>query len=210
MRQGGLKLIDLSNIIEAQSRTLQVNLIHQDILDQADTIKVPPHADPLRERIPGLRILHQTGERDYDATVAAYAKLALPVEVSKFEVFKFMDNMPAMFASADLILCRSGASTVAEIAAAGKPSVFVPFPKAADDHQRRNAEAMQTAGAAIMIEERDLAPEKLADTRAGLLFDAVKLKTMSTAARGMAHPNATKDIAELAASFATRKLATGN
>jgi UDP-N-acetylglucosamine--N-acetylmuramyl-(pentapeptide) pyrophosphoryl-undecaprenol N-acetylglucosamine transferase len=158
-------------------------------------------AEPLRRSIPGLRILHQTGERGYDSTVAAYEKLAVPVEVSKFEVFKFMDDMPAMFARADLILCRSGASTVAEIAAAGKPSVFVPFPKAADDHQRRNAEAMQTAGAAVMIEERDLTPEKLADTLAGLLSDAVKLKAMSTAARGMAHPNATKDIAELAASF---------
>ena len=162
-------------------------------------------ATALRERIPSLRIEHQTGERDYDATVAAYEKLSIPVEV-----FKFIDDMPAMFARADLILCRSGASTVAEIAAAGKPSVFVPFPKAADDHQRRNAEAMQTADAAVMIEERDLTPEKLTDTLAGLLSNAVKLKAMSVAARGMAHPNATKDIAELAASFAARKLATGN
>jgi UDP-N-acetylglucosamine--N-acetylmuramyl-(pentapeptide) pyrophosphoryl-undecaprenol N-acetylglucosamine transferase len=155
----------------------------------------------LCERLPGIHVLHQTGERGYDATIAAYEKLGVPVEVSKFEVVKFMDNMPAMFARADLIVCRAGASTVAEIAAAGKPAVFVPFPKAADDHQRRNAEAMQNAGAAVMIEERDLTAEKLADTVTALLSDPVKLRAMSTGARGMAHPNATHDIAELALSL---------
>jgi len=72
----------------------------------------------LRGRIPGIKLLHQTGERDYDMTVAAYAKLAMPVEV-----FKFMDDMPAMFARADLTISRSGASTVAEIAAAGSPRI---------------------------------------------------------------------------------------
>src|SRR6267154_3797076 len=151
----------------------------------------------LRGRIPGIKVLQQTGERDYDTTVAAYAKVGMPVEV-----LKFMDDMPAMFARADLIVSRAGASTVAEIAAAGKPSVFVPFPKAADDHQRRNAEAMQSAGAAGMLEERDLTPAKLADTIGELLSDPVKLKGMSAAAKGMAHPNATRDIAELAVSLA--------
>jgi len=158
----------------------------------------------LRGRIPGVKLLHQTGERDYDTTVAAYAKLGMPVEV-----FKFMDDMPAMFARADLTISRSGASTVAEIAAAGKPSVFVPFPKAADDHQRRNAEAMQKAGAAVMLEERDLTPAKLADTIAELLSNPVELKAMSLAAKGMAHPNATRDIVELAVSLATRNSRPG-
>jgi len=158
----------------------------------------------LRGRIPGIKLLHQTGERDYDTTVAAYAKLRMPVEV-----FKFMDDMPAMFARADLTISRSGASTVAEIAAAGKPSVFVPFPKAADDHQRRNAEAMQKAGAAVMLEERDLTPAKLADTIAELLSNPVELKAMSLAAKGMAHPNATRDIVELAVSLATRNSRPG-
>lgn len=164
-------------------------------INQAMTGAMPA----LSSRIPGIKLLHQTGERDYDTTVAAYEKLGIPVEVSKF-----MDDMPAMFARADLIVSRAGASTVAEIAAAGKASVFVPFPKAADDHQRRNAEAMQSARAAVMLEERDLTPEQLADTVAGLLSDPVRLKAMSDAAKGMAHPNATHDIAELAVSLANR------
>jgi UDP-N-acetylglucosamine--N-acetylmuramyl-(pentapeptide) pyrophosphoryl-undecaprenol N-acetylglucosamine transferase len=151
----------------------------------------------LRDRIAGVRLLHQTGERDYDTTVVAYEKLGVPVEV-----YKFMDNMPAMFACADLIVSRAGASTVAEIAAAGKPSIFVPFPKAADDHQRRNAEAMQRAGAAVMLEERDLTPANLADTVARLLSNPADLQAMSVAAKAMAHPRATRDIAELAVSLA--------
>jgi UDP-N-acetylglucosamine--N-acetylmuramyl-(pentapeptide) pyrophosphoryl-undecaprenol N-acetylglucosamine transferase len=110
--------------------------------------------------------------------------------------------MPAFFARADLILCRSGASTVAEVAAAGKPAVFVPFPLAADDHQRRNAEAMERAGAAVLVEETRLDEVWLVDTICALLEDPARLAKMSDAARAMAHPNAAKDIAELAARLA--------
>jgi len=88
-----------------------------------------------------IKLLHQTGERDYDTTVAAYEKLGVLVEV-----YKFMDNMPAMFACVDLIVSRAGASTVAEIAAAGKHRYSFRFQRRPDDHQRRNAEAMQTLG----------------------------------------------------------------
>jgi len=154
----------------------------------------------LKQQIPGVRLIHQTGERDYDSTVAAYKNISANVEVSKF-----IDNMPAMFAQADLILCRAGASTVAEIAAAGNPAVFVPFPKSADDHQRRNAEAMENAGAAVVLEERDVTPQVLANTVAELLTDGVKLKAMSEAARNMAHPDATREIAELAASLVKQR-----
>ena len=153
----------------------------------------------LRTCIPGIHVLHQTGERDYDTTKAAYEKLGMSAEV-----LKFMDNMPAMFARADLIVSRGGASTIAEIAAAGKPSVCVPFPKAADDHQRRNAEAMQNAGAAVMLEERDLTAARMTDAIAGLFSTAAKLEAMSAAAKAMAHPNATREIAELAVSLITR------
>ena len=94
----------------------------------------------LQREAPGIHIIHQTGERDYNDALAAYAHLG-----ESAEVFKFIEDMPAAFARADLVVCRSGASTVAEIAAAGKPAVFVPFPRAADDHQRVNAEALARA-----------------------------------------------------------------
>jgi UDP-N-acetylglucosamine--N-acetylmuramyl-(pentapeptide) pyrophosphoryl-undecaprenol N-acetylglucosamine transferase len=151
----------------------------------------------LVRRLPGLHVIHQTGEREYNQVQAAYAGIAI-----SSEVHKFIDNMPAFFARADLVLCRSGASTVAEIAAAGKPAIFVPFPRAADDHQRRNAEAMEHANAAVVLEETRLDEVWLVDTIEALIQDPARLGKMSDAARAMAHPDAAKEIAELAAKVA--------
>jgi len=151
----------------------------------------------LMRRLPGLHVIHQTGEREYNEVQAAYAGISISAEVHKF-----IDDMPAFFSRADLVLCRSGASTVAEIAAAGKPAIFVPFPRAADDHQRRNAEAMEQANAAVVLEETRLDEVWLVDTVEALLADPGRLARMSDAARAMAHPDAAKEIAELAAKVA--------
>jgi UDP-N-acetylglucosamine--N-acetylmuramyl-(pentapeptide) pyrophosphoryl-undecaprenol N-acetylglucosamine transferase len=148
----------------------------------------------LQRQAPGIHIVHQTGERDYNGAVEAYRSAQ-----NSAEVFKFIDDMPAAFARADLVVCRSGASTVAEIAAAGKPAVFVPFPRAADDHQRVNAEALAREGAAVVVEESKLEGVWLAETISTLLQDEPRLQKMSAAARRLAHPNAARDIAAMAA-----------
>ena len=153
----------------------------------------------LQREAPGIHIIHQTGERDYNDALAAYQSLSASAASFTFEVFKFIEDMPAAFGRADLVVCRSGASTVAEIAAAGKPAVFVPFPRAADDHQRVNAEAMARHGAAVVVEESKLEGVWLAETIAALLQDPHRLRQMSRAAREMAHPNAARDIAAMAA-----------
>jgi UDP-N-acetylglucosamine--N-acetylmuramyl-(pentapeptide) pyrophosphoryl-undecaprenol N-acetylglucosamine transferase len=152
----------------------------------------------LQREAPGIHIIHQTGERDYNDALVAYRSLGESAGVSA-EVFKFIEDMPAAFARADLVVCRSGASTVAEIAAAGKPAVFVPFPRAADDHQRVNAEALARHGAAVVVEESKLEGVWLAETIAALLQDSERLQQMSHAARELAHPNAARDIAAMAA-----------
>jgi UDP-N-acetylglucosamine--N-acetylmuramyl-(pentapeptide) pyrophosphoryl-undecaprenol N-acetylglucosamine transferase len=154
----------------------------------------------LRQRVPGIHIVHQTGERDYNDAEAAYAKLGDSVEV-----YRFIDDMPALFARAALLICRSGASTVAEVTAAGKPAVFVPFPRAADDHQKRNAEALERAGAAVMLEEPKLNRESLVETVGSLLSQASRLEKMGDAARQLSHPNAARDIAAMAARLAGTK-----
>ena len=151
----------------------------------------------LLKEAPGIHIIHQTGERDYNDARAAYGDRR-----DSAEVYKFIEDMPAAFARADLVVCRSGASTVAEIAAAGKPAVFVPFPRAADDHQRVNAEALARHGAAVVVEESKLEGVWLAETIAALLQDPPRLQNMSHAARGLAHPNAARDIAAMAARVA--------
>jgi UDP-N-acetylglucosamine--N-acetylmuramyl-(pentapeptide) pyrophosphoryl-undecaprenol N-acetylglucosamine transferase len=151
----------------------------------------------LRRQAPGIHIIHQTGERDYNDALAAYASLG-----DSAEVFKFIEDMPAAFARADLVVCRSGASTVAEITAAGKPAIFVPFPRAADDHQRVNAEALAASGAAVVVEESKLEGVWLAETVVSLVGDPRRLQAMSEAARGLAHPDAARDIAAMAARVA--------
>ena len=151
----------------------------------------------LQREAPGIHIIHQTGERDYNGALAAYGSLGKPAEV-----YKFIEDMPAAFVRADLVVCRSGASTVAEITAAGKPAVFVPFPRASDDHQRVNAEALAKHGAAVVVEESKLEGVWLAETIATLLQDRQRLQSMSSAARELAHPNAARDIAEMAAKVA--------
>lgn len=151
----------------------------------------------LHQCVPGLRIIHQTGERDYNECQAEYLRAGIPAEVSPF-----IDDMPGAFARADLLLCRSGASTVAEITAAGKPAIFVPFPHATDDHQRRNAEALTKKQAALLIPEAELTPQRLAEAVVALLKDPRRLTMMGVAARALSHPDAALKIARMAAKLA--------
>jgi len=146
----------------------------------------------LRAKVPAIHIIHQTGQRDYDNVFAAYQRSGI-----SSEVHKFIDDMPATFARSDLLVCRSGASTVGEITAAGKPAIFVPFPRAADDHQNLNARALERAGAAIVVEESNLGAAYLVETIGALFFDAHRLQSMSEAARSLAHPKAVEEIAEM-------------
>jgi UDP-N-acetylglucosamine--N-acetylmuramyl-(pentapeptide) pyrophosphoryl-undecaprenol N-acetylglucosamine transferase len=149
----------------------------------------------LLKTIPGLTILHQSGTRGADVTQAAYA--ATGADPARWKVRAFLDDMPACFARATLVIARSGASTVAELAAAGRASLLVPFAAAADDHQTRNAEEMVKAGAAVMLREQDvLASSKFPQTLKDLLSDSGHLATMASAAKTQAHPGAAEKIAD--------------
>ncbi len=130
---------------------------------------MPPLASTLLDAVPGLTLLHQAGARHADATRAAYE--ASGTDPARWQVAAFLDNMAEQFASAHLVMARSGASTVAELAAAGKPSLLIPFAAAADGHQRSNAEVMVQAGAAAMLEESQL-------NHAGPEFSGLLLETL--------------------------------
>jgi UDP-N-acetylglucosamine--N-acetylmuramyl-(pentapeptide) pyrophosphoryl-undecaprenol N-acetylglucosamine transferase len=143
--------------------------------------------------LPEIHIIHQTGEQDYGEAEAAYAKTAISAEVSPF-----IDDMPSAFARADLLVCRSGASTVAEVAAAGRPAIFIPLPTAADDHQRHNAAALAEANAARLLPQSELSSDRLAKEIAELLANRPLLAQMSQAARKLAHPHAAAEIAHIA------------
>jgi UDP-N-acetylglucosamine--N-acetylmuramyl-(pentapeptide) pyrophosphoryl-undecaprenol N-acetylglucosamine transferase len=157
----------------------------------------------LLEAVPRLTVLHQSGVRHAEKTQAAYA--ASGADPRRWQVLPFLDDMPARFAQAHLLMARSGASTVAELAAAGKPALLVPFAAAADDHQKRNAEAMVSAGAALLLEEPELdLPGRLLDALTGLLTNPGKLTAMAAAARTQAHPAAAERIADRLATLARR------
>jgi len=155
----------------------------------------------LRAKIPGIHIVHQTGQRDYDHVLAAYQLSGI-----SGEVHKFIDDMPGTFGRADLLVCRSGASTVGEITAAGKPAIFVPFPAAADDHQNVNARALERVGAAVVVEESNLGAAYLVDTIAALIGDSGCLRSMAAAARSLAHPKAVEEIAEIVVRLAGARI----
>jgi UDP-N-acetylglucosamine--N-acetylmuramyl-(pentapeptide) pyrophosphoryl-undecaprenol N-acetylglucosamine transferase len=138
-----------------------------------------------------IRFLHQTGAREFEETRAAFAKSGVDGEI-----LPFIADMPAAFAESDLVICRSGAGAVSELAAAGKPSILVPFPFAADDHQTRNAEAMERAGAARLVRDAEFTGERFFSTvreAAGQQF----LERMARAARGLAKPGAARRAADI-------------
>ena len=143
---------------------------------------------PLLKSLPvALRIKHQTGPADFEKVKAAYASAGWNENA---DVRSYIDNMMDDFAAADLVICRAGATTTAELIAAGKASIMVPFPYAADDHQRKNAEALQAAGAARMIVQQELNAERLVKEIRELSEDPLQLDRMEEASRGLARGDA--------------------
>jgi UDP-N-acetylglucosamine--N-acetylmuramyl-(pentapeptide) pyrophosphoryl-undecaprenol N-acetylglucosamine transferase len=148
--------------------------------------------DLLAARKNRLFIVHQTGERDYNAVHAAYSQREIQAEV-----LPFIENMAERFAQADLIVCRSGAITVAEISAAGRAAIFVPFGASTDAHQTSNARAMQDAGAARLLPQGELTPQRLTTEIFSLLDQPNRLADMEHRARTLARPRAVEDIVDL-------------
>jgi len=139
-----------------------------------------------------VRFIHQTGRNMHEDLAREFAQTGL-----QGEIVSFIDDMPAAFAQADLVLCRAGASAMAELAAAGKPSILVPLPTAADDHQLHNAQAFDRAGAGRMVLDRDLNGQRLFDEVKSLASDPAALRTAGENARAFAHPDAARRAADL-------------
>jgi UDP-N-acetylglucosamine--N-acetylmuramyl-(pentapeptide) pyrophosphoryl-undecaprenol N-acetylglucosamine transferase len=141
-----------------------------------------------------LRVTHQTGEADYEQVASSYAKAGWSEQAN---VRKYIDAMVAAFAEVDLVICRAGATTTAELIAAGKASLMIPFPFAADDHQRKNAEAMEAAGAAIMVLQQNLSSQKLAGEIETLVREPEKVTAMEQAARALSRGDAAAKVVDL-------------
>jgi len=148
--------------------------------------------DRLAARKSELSIVHQTGERDYNAVRTAYARREIHAEV-----VPFLTNMAERFAWADVIVCRAGAITAAEVAAAGRAAIFIPFGRATDSHQLRNAQEMARADAGRVIPEPELTAERLTNEIFSLLDQPREIAKQAAAAHSLARPNAVRDIVNL-------------
>ena len=135
--------------------------------------------------------IHQSGEKDFEKTKTAYEKAGISADVRPF-----IDNMAEAFEKADLVIGRAGATTLSELMVMGKPSLLIPFPFAADNHQEKNARYLETAGASSVITEKELSPEALAQTVKALLASPETLQAMGQCAKILAKPEADKVIAE--------------
>jgi UDP-N-acetylglucosamine--N-acetylmuramyl-(pentapeptide) pyrophosphoryl-undecaprenol N-acetylglucosamine transferase len=157
-------------------------------------------APRLAARPGGMDVTHQAGERDVELVRDGYRRAGLEARV---EAFLF--TMQREIKDADLIVCRAGATTIAELTAAGRPAVLIPLPTAADDHQRRNAEVLAAEGAAEMLEQKELTGERLAARIGALLDDPGRLTAMSAAARRLARPDAARAIVDKVFELAARR-----
>lgn len=133
-----------------------------------------------------LRIVHQTGQAEHAEVRSAYRRLGVEAEV-----VPFIEAMDAAYAAADLVICRAGAMTLAELTALGKPAIFVPYPYAADDHQRANAEQLVRAGAALMILDAELSADRVAEALRGLMQVPARLQAMARTAAAFGQADAT-------------------
>jgi UDP-N-acetylglucosamine--N-acetylmuramyl-(pentapeptide) pyrophosphoryl-undecaprenol N-acetylglucosamine transferase len=148
----------------------------------------------------GLAITHQTGERDLELVRDGYRRAGFAARVEPF-----LFAMDREIDAADLVVCRAGATTIAELTAAGRAAVLVPLPTAADDHQRKNAEVLAAAGAAELLEQQQLTGAGLADRITALIGDPARLESMAAAARRLARPDAARVIADKAIELASAR-----
>ncbi|NUT12940.1 MAG: undecaprenyldiphospho-muramoylpentapeptide beta-N-acetylglucosaminyltransferase [Cupriavidus sp.] len=152
--------------------------------------EVVPRAIALLPQDQRPMVTHQAGAKQIDTLRANYAAAQVPAQT-----LPFIDDMARAYADADLVICRAGAMTVSEVAAAGVAALFVPFPHAVDDHQTTNAQFLSSQGAALLVQQKDLTAEGLAQIIASLTRP--QLKDMARLARGLARPEATRRVAEV-------------
>jgi UDP-N-acetylglucosamine--N-acetylmuramyl-(pentapeptide) pyrophosphoryl-undecaprenol N-acetylglucosamine transferase len=156
-------------------------------------------AQRLAAATPGLRLTHQTGERDADMVRAAYRAAGVAAAVEPF-----LHDMGRQIGDADVVVCRAGATTLAEITAAGKAAILIPLPTATDDHQRKNAEALVSNGAAELLLQSELTGDALAARIVALAGDGSRRRRMAEAARRLARPDAARIIVDRAMELAAR------
>ena len=185
----------IQNVADPETRPLNVLIFGGSLGAHALNETVPAAlAQVIENLLDELKpnIWHQTGENKHDFTQEKYTHYGVSARVDAF-----IENMQDAYAWADLVICRAGAITVAELSVAGLGAIFIPYPYAVEDHQTANASALVNAGAAIMVDEKNLTAEKLAQLLTDLLSNREKIKSFAKAATAFAKPQAARDVAKV-------------
>ncbi len=182
-------------ITEPKDRPLRVLIFGGSLGAHALNETVPAALSQVINKLPASahpEVWHQTGEQKQAFTLDQYASHGV-----KARIDTFIENMQEAYAWADLVICRAGAITVAELSVAGVGAIFIPYPYAVDDHQTANATALVNAGAALMIAEKELSVAKLANVLEDLLLNRSKIRSFAEATRAFAKPQAARDVAKV-------------
>jgi UDP-N-acetylglucosamine--N-acetylmuramyl-(pentapeptide) pyrophosphoryl-undecaprenol N-acetylglucosamine transferase len=158
----------------------------------------------LREAAAGWRIIHQTGPADRERVAAGYRDADLDADVTAY-----IDDMPAAFAAADLLVCRAGATTISELSAAGRAAILIPFPAATGGHQEENARELEARGAALLLRQDEAGGGRLAGLLSGLMGDPGRRRRMESAARELGSPGAAAAVADLVLELYDRRQRRG-
>lgn len=154
-------------------------------------LAVPDALAAVAETVPALGVVHQTGDVMAEAVRRRYDEIGLHARVEPF-----IDDMAEAYREASIVICRAGATTVAELGVVGRPAILVPFPFAIDDHQRLNAEELARAGAGLVVADDEASSERLAELATELLGDAGRLETMAAAAASVGRPDAAERVVD--------------
>jgi len=185
------EFLETSNVDGRTSKVRRVLVLGGSQGAHALNVAMVAAAPQLVRRCDGVTLVHQTGERDLTLVREGYRVAGISARAEPF-----LDPVARDMADADLIICRAGATTLAELAACGRPAILVPFPGATDQHQQRNAEVLELAGAAVLVHEGDLTPDRLAALTAELLADPQRRARMTEAMRRFARPDAAARIVD--------------
>jgi len=150
-------------------------------------------------------VWHQTGKTTYDTTLSLYQQEQLDIDGKNIKVTAFIEDMAAAYQWADVVLCRAGAITLAEITCVGLPSVLVPLPNAIDNHQYKNAESLSSQQAAMLIPQNELSADKLMMTLVALSTDRARLQRMAQQAKKIAEPKAAQRVADICLDVSAKK-----
>ena len=185
-----------ANSVQHNAAPLRLLVLGGSLGAKPINVVLPPS---LKQLLPTrqIQVLHQTGKTTYEETLALYRAQGIAIDGEHVRVMPYIEDMASAYRWADLVLCRAGAMTIAELTCVGLPSILVPLPHAIDDHQNKNAEAVIQHGAALRLPQAEMTTDSLVNVLSSLHVDRARLQQMANCARRLGKPRAAQHVADI-------------